>query len=144
MSSFWSIVMWFFIKNLTWQSTRNSKNIIITSTFGNRYEHARGLFQRLDLLDYEKLNKFYCNMFVFKSFNDLNKYQNKYHTSQYFHERNLRHENDLRPPRVLSTQSQKSVLYRGCILWNDLPIEIRNMNTISFFKGKLRELLLNI
>ena len=87
--SYCNVIWGFSTKFLLNRLLKTQKKIIRTLTFSNRFEHTRGLFQRLDLLDYEKLNKFYSDFIVFKNFEYLNMYQNKYQTAQFFSRKSI-------------------------------------------------------
>ena len=49
----------------------------------------------------------------------------------------------LRPPRVDRTKCRHSMEYMGVLVWNLLPDEIKNFETLSSFKGQLKKFLLN-
>lgn len=55
---------------------------------------------------------------------------------------NLRNNGLLKIPLMITGQSQSSVVYRGVKVWNSLPQNIRDNNTITGFKKALKYFLL--
>ena len=74
----------------------------------------------------------------FPYFQNLIKYRHEIHSHQ------TRNKNELHictAPR--SEYGKKSLVFKACNLWNQLPIEITNSETIYGFKSKLKMCLLN-
>ena len=136
--------------NILWGSTyRNQlqpliiahKKIIRTLTFSRRYEHTAPLFNILGIMNIDKINIYHSLIYVFKSIHGLSNYSNKFVFSHEVHGRNFRDSYKLRPPLLDSVKSQQSILYRGCILWNFLPLVVRTIESLLVFKSRLKEQL---
>ena len=57
---------------------------------------------------------------------------------------NLReNEYKLAVPQPRTEFSKRSLSYSGSVLWNDLPLEVRQLTSSNIFKGKLREINLD-
>ena len=53
---------------------------------------------------------------------------------------NLRNGNHLQlPVAKTTTYGLENIEYRGCLLWSTLPKEIRDSNTLSEFKRKIKQ-----
>ena len=57
------------------------------------------------------------------------------------HERNTRQANDLLVPRTRTKLADRAISVRGPVLWNALPSYVREVNSISIFKRKLKYFL---
>ena len=72
----------------------------------------------------------------------LNNFTNNVHNDLFIrksHDISLRSQSDLIVPSVNSVYKGKNSLrYLGSITWNSLPIEIRNSETLSVFKSKIK------
>ena len=49
----------------------------------------------------------------------------------------------LRPPRMDRTKCRHSMEYMGVMVWNQIPDDIKNSDTLSSFKSQLKKFLLN-
>ena len=69
----------------------------------------------------------------------------EYVTSRFGRRRNLtsynlrENEYKLAVPQPLTEFCKRSLSYSGSVLWNSLPLEVRQLTSPNFFKGKLRE-----
>ena len=121
----------------------NQKRIIRTITYNRRYTHTLPLFNQLEILNIEYLNKYCTCLYVFKSVNNLFfNFQNFILTSD-MHGRDLRDPLRLLLPNYGSTQRQQSIMFSGCSTWNDLPLEIRVCPSLFVFKKTLKTYLLS-
>lgn len=80
-------------------------------------------------------------MFVFKSVNNIG-----YHTTAFERNQsrfNTRNNMNLRTVRCRLEATKQRVEYVGCLEYNNLPQNIRNINRISIFKHKVKEYLLD-
>ena len=90
----------------------------------------RILFKLL-LLVYKSVNnlapEYLCNLFV-----------------RVQHERSMRSNslNRLKPPTIkLKSYGKRSFMYAGAVEWNELPLDIKNCESVSAFKTKLKTYL---
>ena len=111
---------------------------IIRTILGKRHTEASSpLFKQLKILKLNEINKLNIASFVYKSINGLINSPIPYlpHVIVPY---NLRREPTLHIPLVTSDQSQRFVHYRGVKTWNDIDQNIRNSQTLSSFKRKLK------
>ena len=57
-----------------------------------------------------------------------------------FHTFHTRNRNNFVLPRFTKTATQRSVLYRGVHLWNNLPESVKNQKSVYAFKNSIRSL----
>ena len=55
----------------------------------------------------------------------------------------LRNASDFKIERVISTSQQKTIFYKGLILYNKIPNELKNENNIHIFKRNVTSLIKN-
>ena len=96
------------------------------------------LFKELKILKVYDIYKLTILKFVYESLNKLN--PNQFHTYYNYpadaHNTAANREKNLDPPMVRTvTYGLKSVKYAGCILWNNLSLEIRNAVSINVFNS---------
>ena len=101
------------------------------------FDHTNLLFKNLNILklndihDHEMLKFIHSEVSNPTVFNFTNVGQ--------IHNHNTRRQNDLRPPRYRSTLSKRFVKYNGCISWNNILLEIRNIVNKTTFKIKAKK-----
>ena len=96
------------------------------------------LFKQLKLLKFQDLLKVNALLFVYKSVHNL------IHSPFHFQERyvqayNLRVRHLLQLPNHTSNQSERFIYIRGIRLWNEIPENIKNSQSIFTFKRKLKK-----
>ena len=97
-------------------------------------------------LDIPKVNSIYKNQiltFVYKQQNQLlpEIFENTLQQNLHFRERSTRQDSHLHISRFRSSVGEKSVKVKSAKLWNKLPSNIRNLNSLSCFKRSLKPLL---
>ena len=117
------------------------KKIIRIMKFKNRYDHTNTDFIQLNFLKFHDIINYFSLVFVYKSLNNISYPLNYFEYFNYTY--NLRIQNNLRAPLMRSSQSQTSISFFGCHLWNDLPIRIRNKPSLGSFKHSLRRHLID-
>ena len=100
------------------------------------------LFKQLNILKLEDVIKISTALFVYKSINNL------INTSISFHSRfigpyNLRNIPPLEIPFARDRQVQMFLTVRGAVLWNTLPVSIRNSQTQFSFKKNIKKYYLS-
>ena len=114
------------------------KKIIRIIMKRNRFSHTQPLFKKLNLLRLKEFIEYSTSMFVFKVLNNLT------HSPVLFNYRNvdaylLRNNNNfLQVPFTRYRKSQLFIAIRGPNIWNNIPVEIRNMPSIAMFKRNLK------
>ena len=59
------------------------------------------------------------------------------------HTHNTRSKDNLHMESFSSTLGQRSIIYKGPLLWNTLPDEMKGIRSVSLFADKLKEIFLN-
>ena len=122
----------------------SQKKIIRTIMNVNNREHTNALFLQLQMLKVNEINILCTCVFVFKSLNGMVFPFDYFHFNFNFNSNyNLRNSFNLRPPFAVSSQSQRTPKYYGCLQWNSLPSDVVNSNSLFTFKRKLKLYLLN-
>ena len=98
-----------------------------------------------NLLNIETLIRFDRSVMVYKVVNKLcpeslwDMYEQRCNLSSY----NTRNNRDLHIPKVNLEHRKKGFRYSGIKIWNDIPLEIRELSSLTLFKKKLKGYLLN-
>ena len=117
------------IKNLDRRSNTDSdRKLLGILSVGNIYVHQVG--------------QFISNIFHNNNLNpEFNFILNQSIPSHNYPTRNMF---NLRPPRVDRTKCRHSMEYAGIIVWNQIPEDIRNVESTSIFKNQFKKYLLNL
>ena len=120
------------------------KNVIRTMCNQSRYSHTNELFKKLELLKLEDINKYFANIFTYRSINRLS-YPFDYFTFvNQIHNVNLRNAQDIRPPQVRNSRKRKfSPSFYCADMWNSLPPYLKLKPTLASFKSGLKNFLLS-
>ena len=97
-------------------------------------DHSTPLFYNNRILKLPDIYVYTLSIYMFDHHNDA-QFERNHH---YF----TRNRNDLLPPLERLSGTQKSVLYNGCRIWNDLPINIREIQCKFTFKKELKNYLI--
>ena len=97
--------------------------------------HTNEYFKNMNLL---KLNDIYKSKVLTYMFNSIETFPTNADTHLY----NTRHSNDLSIPRCYRARTQSTIFYKGVGLWNDLPEDIRSMQSVGAFKLLLKVMLI--
>lgn len=118
----------------------SQKKIMRTIAGATRYAHTNDIFRSHRLLKLEDINTYCSAIFVFKAlFCQNNQELFNYRANNQYNLRN----NPLQIPLMTTNQSQTSILYHGVKVWNNLPTNIQNKNTLASFKMSLKAHLLS-
>ena len=99
------------------------------------FAHTSPLFYSTKILKLQDIYKFNVAIQFFKNRNNLNYDRN--------HSYLTRSRNTLRTPLCRLTYTQQSVNYQGPLIWNEIPIDIKESRSISTFKYKFKNYLIN-
>ena len=119
------------------------KRVIRTITSSGRYTHTAPLFDQLKIFDVKKTNTFYSALYVYKCVNNILYINNNFSFAVETHNRDLRDPLRLRGPRWGSKQRQQYIGCHGCNAWNSLPLNIRASDSLTIFKRRLKDFVLN-
>lgn len=110
-----------------------------------KYGHITPTLKELRLLPVSEAFKLRDAVQMFKCMNNqapsylINMFQKR---SQ-IHNYNTRNTNNLNLARCRTALAQNSFSYRGAVLWNSLPSELRNLSSLNTLKHNLRSYLLS-
>ena len=91
--------------------------------------HTSDFFKQMNVLKVHDLYKLRALTFVFC--NDIN-------THSDIHNHRTRNMNDLVLPLYRRARTQSTIFYQCRLLWNNLPIDIRNTQSLGSFKNKVK------
>ena len=106
-----------------------------------RYEHTNNLFIETKLLKLKEINIYFSTLFVYKCLNNI--IQNKFYTFRTNIRYTFREHSLLEVPHVRSNQSQTCITYCGAKIWNQLPLSLRTVPSLTSFKLNLKKYLLS-
>ena len=118
------------------------KKVLRTIKFRDRFHHTNVDFYNLRILKLADINKYFASIFTYKSLNYLT-YPVEYFSSvSATNAYALRNADNLRPPLLGSSQSQRSPSYYCVDIWNDIPQEIKSKPSVASFKFAMKNLLI--
>ena len=88
----------------------------------------------MEILKVEDLAKWRSLTYLFKSEN--------LSTTADIHSYNTRNRNNLAIPRFNRSRTQSTIFYRGILLWNALPIDVRALEHIGAFNNATKKMML--
>ena len=118
------------------------KKIIRIIAGAHYLSHTNNLFKRLGVLKLSEVNVLESVKFVNQQLNVVDPVIPFNFTHQ-FHDHYTRGSRDLRPEKPFSNLSKQFIKYRGCLLYNNLPQNVKESTTNSF-KIKTKRYLLSL
>ena len=100
------------------------------------------LYKRFSTLPLQLLHSFQILLFMHKYVYNRNELPPAF--AEYFEENTLVHHHDTRQKNdfhvvnVRTETGKRSIKYKGCNLWNNLPVEIKNIKSPLIFRSKLK------
>ena len=136
-------------RNTIWASTyatrlqsifRIQKKIVRIVTFSNLRDDSRPLFESLQILDIYKLNTCLTALFMYSyHHNKLPTFFNNFFiTNENIHSYNTRSKSKIHLEFRRTNYGQFSMRYRGAIIWNNLPNDLKIINSYNHFKKSLK------
>ena len=120
----------------------NIKKTIRKMLFKTSNHPAEPLFQKLNILDFEKLKLLKIRIFIRKVLNDNVPQTLKDHFS--ISERNYGHNNaKFHLPLANTNLFKRDIVYQGPKLWNSMSTNIKNKVSVPTFKTALKKDLLS-
>lgn len=113
------------------------KKLLRIMFYKGRFEHTHNIFVESMLLKLHDVIHLQTNLFVHKFVHSLNL---DHGFTKINH--NLTRRQHLRTPLCRTSHAQQSVLSRGTIAWNNLPLDFINEPNIKVFKSKVKKLIL--
>ena len=97
--------------------------------------HTNELFYSSGIIKLMDINKLNLSAFMYKNKNNLSFMRDSSH--------NTRNQNSLLPAFQRLTISQQSVNYSGPLLWNSIPVSIKESPSLSIFKKRYKKHLID-
>ena len=122
---------------------KTQKKIVGIMTFSNYNDDTKPLFQSLKILNIYQLNTYLTAVFVYSYYH----YKLPAFFNNFFITNDALHSNNSHNTRSMSqiqiefnrtNYGKFSIRYRGAVVWNSLPSEIRNINFYNLFKKSLK------
>ena len=120
------------------------KRALRICSFSWRQAHTKELFVKFNVLTVFQLNSYYCSILLFKhKQNMLHKSLSSMLTSNTtVHDHNTRSRNKYHLWTVNKNYSLFSFRHHAPVIWNNLPLEIKSLNSMNTFKRKLKSYLI--
>ena len=112
------------------------KRIVRTIANANFYDHTSPLFSKFKILKLKDLYRFYAVL------DAHNKIKNGLYSVS--HDRHTRNCNLALPKFHRLTRSQQSCTFKGPSYWNEIPNNIRDIESISSFKNEVKSYYINL
>jgi hypothetical protein len=139
--------------NIVWSSNYKTnlkriyllqKRIVRALTNSDFRAHTAPLFTQLKILDIYKINAFHVAKFMFSYHHRLlpPSFHNLFITSHQVHSYNTRSSNSYRSHLCKTNTKQFTILFQGPKIWNSLPNDILKTETLSYFRSRMLNFLL--
>lgn len=117
------------------------KKIVRCMAKANYREHSQPLFQELNLLNLGNIYTIEVAKFMYKYVQkELPKiFLDIYASSNLIHAHNTRQVEHFRPTINRLNTSLRSILYKGPIIWNSLPVDIRQATSLNIFVSRVKK-----
>ena len=105
-----------------------------------KYEHIAPALKELRLLPVSDVFRYRDAVQMFKYMNNQapTYLQIMFEKRSQIHDYNTRNMNDINLVKCHTALAQNSFCYRGAVVWNSPPPEIRNLSNLNTFKRNLR------
>ena len=96
--------------------------------------HTNDYFKQMEILKVHDLYKLRTLLYTFS---------NNFFTQADVHDHNTRNRNNLVVPQYRRARTQSSIFYQGISLWNNLPSEVREIQSLNSFKSHVKSTLIS-
>ena len=96
--------------------------------------HTSDFFKQMDVLKVHDLHKHRVLIHM---------YSNDFLSQADVHDHNTRNRNNLVVPQYRRARTQSSIFYRGIALWNNLPSEMKDIQSLESFKGQIKSMYIS-
>ena len=106
--------------------------------------HSSPLFARLNILTIHDVNKLQVGTFMYMCKNNLlpSFVKVNFSTNSVYHSYSTRRANDYHLPKVRTSIAQMNLNFNGPKVWNALPTDLKNCNSLPCFKRKYKKHLI--
>ena len=116
------------------------KKIVRIITFSKYREGTRPIFTSLKLLNIYELNLYFTALFMYSYFHDNLPmfYKDYFTTNNKIHTYNTRSASNIHITYKRTNYGKLSLKYRGAVVWNSLPDDLKKSNSYRTFKKSLK------
>ena len=109
-----------------------------------KYDHVTPLLKELKWLKVQEKYKYELGVTIYNIINkNVPSWLFSLPTTRQTHSVNTRQQHQLHVPKTNTFIAERSISVAGPKLWNSLPLNVKNKNSLPAFKNKLRDYLLN-
>ena len=137
--------------NIIWANTylsrlesirKPQKKIVRAISFSDPRDHTRPIFKNLiSILPIDDLNNEAIALFGFKFFTKVLPitFKDFFKPSNYFHHHKTRSSFKIHKQQASTNYKKYSIRFKGCEIWNNLPIFIKNSESFNIFKKRIKK-----
>ena len=122
------------------------KKIVRAISFSDPRDHKRPIFENLSISPIDDLNNEAIALFAFKfftkalpiTFKDFSKPNN------YFHNRKTWSSFKIPKEQARTNYKKYFIRFKGCEIWNNLPIFIKNSESFNIFKKRIKKYYIDL
>ena len=109
-------------------------------------DSSRGLLKEKNIMNCKSIHMHFISLFVYKQQNNMlpNIFTNYFEHCHNIHDHNTRQVDSLSLNLFRTDSGQNTIMYKGAKYWNELPLVIRNANTLYIFKRLCKSNFLSI
>lgn len=132
----YGVIAWGGVNNIYLKKLEIIQKWIIKIILGKCYTYpSNDLYREANIFD---LRQLFCQNML------IHQYKNKADLKNIEHDYNTRHkEQAIQVPRTDKTIGQRCYYYIGPRIYNEVPIEIKRINSISLYKTKIKHWIMN-
>ena len=117
------------------------KKIVRAISFSDPRDHTRPIFENLSMLPIDDLHNEGIALFAFKFFTKALSitFKDFFKSNNYFHNHKTRSSFKIHKEQARTNYKKYSIRFKGCEIWNKLPIFIKNLESFNIFKKRIKK-----
>ena len=117
------------------------KKIVRAVSFSDPRDHTRPIFENLSILPIDDLNNEAIALFAFKFFTKALSitFEDFFKSNNYFHNHKTGSSFKIHKDQARTNYKKYSIRFKGCEIWNKLPIFIKNSESFNIFKKGIKK-----
>ena len=128
------------LESISTKTTKLQKKIVRAISFSDPRDHTRPIFENLSILPIDNLNTEAIALFAFKFFTKaLSDHFQRFFKSNYFHNQKTRFSFKIHKEQARTNYKKYTVRFKGCEIWNKLPIFIKNSESFNISKKRIKK-----
>ena len=122
------------------------KKLVRIITYSPYIAHTEPLMYANKMLSVSDINRYLTGTFMYQFIHKEapERFLNLFHTNSNFHDHDTRHSEDLNVPYGRIDVRKFSIKIHGAKLWNSIPDQIKNAQSIYMFKQQFRNYLIEL